>query len=327
MSMERGIASPTGNPKWTPAVIRNLLLRPVYTGSAVAYRKRAERKSGGGYRQRPGRPDEWVTVPNVAEAIVTPDEQVAVAARMEWNQAHSTRNNRDPEAILLRAGIARCGHCGWSLAVAHPPADRPGSAPQYRCVRAEQQGNGCPRPTIAASLIDDAVWAKVAGVLRDPNIIAREVERRRTDGSLGREVTAIEKILAGIAEKQANTARAIAAVGDDDAAAPLIVELKSLAAQKTAAEKERTELQQRIMDRDAEAAKVKALAEWCSMIGGKLDSLSYDKKRLALEALGVQVKIYRPGAVDQAGDPYPRWEITMAPDLPNDSVVYPSSRR
>lgn len=325
--MERGIASPTGNPKWTPSVIRNLLLRPVYTGSAVAYRKRAERKSGGGYRQRPGRPDEWVTIPNVAEAIITPDEQAAVAARMEWNQAHSTRNNRDPEATLLRAGIARCGHCGWSLAVAHPPADRPGSAAQYRCVRAEQQGAGCPRPTIAASLIDDAVWAKVAGVLRDPNIIAREVERRRTDGGLERELTALAKIVAGIAEKQANTARAIAAVGDEATAAPLIVELKSLAAQKTAAEIELAELQQRITDREAETAKVKALAEWCATIGGKLDSLSYDKKRLALEALGVQVKIYRPGAVDQAGDPYPRWELTMAPNLPNDSVVYPSTRR
>jgi site-specific DNA recombinase len=325
--MDRGIASPTGNPKWTPAVIRNLLLRPIYTGSAVAYRKRAERKPGGGYRQRPGRPDEWVTVPNVAEAIVTPDEQTAVAARMEWNQAHSTRNNRDPGATLLRAGIARCGHCGWSLAVAHPPADRPGSAPQYRCVRAEQQGAGCPRPTIAASLIDDAVWAKVAAVLRDPDIIAREVERRRTDGGLERDLTAIERLLAGIAEKQANTARAITAVGDDSAAAPLIAELKALAAQKTAAENERTELQQRITNRDGEAAKVKALAEWCATIGGKLDNLSYDKKRLALEALGVQVMIYRPGAVNSAGEPYPRWEMTMAPHPPDRSIVYPSTRR
>ena len=41
-----------------------------------------------------------MTVPNVAEAIVTPDEQAAVAARLAWNQAHSTRNNRDPEATL-----------------------------------------------------------------------------------------------------------------------------------------------------------------------------------------------------------------------------------
>ena len=105
------------------------------------------------------------------------------------------------------------------------------------------------------------------------------------------------------------------------------MELKALAAQKTAAEKERAELLQRITDRDTEAAKVKALADWCATIGGKLDSLSYDKKRLALEALGVQVKIYRPGAVDPAGTPYPRWELTMAPDVPNESIVYPSTRR
>ena len=40
------------------AVIREVLLRPVYSGDAVAYAMRWERQSGGGYLKRPGTLDE-----------------------------------------------------------------------------------------------------------------------------------------------------------------------------------------------------------------------------------------------------------------------------
>ena len=45
---ERSVPSPTGSPRWTPSVIRDLLLRPIYTGQAVGYATRSERRPGGG---------------------------------------------------------------------------------------------------------------------------------------------------------------------------------------------------------------------------------------------------------------------------------------
>jgi hypothetical protein len=48
---ERGIPSPTGLPHWTPPVIRDLLLRPIYAGYQEAYTERIVRggmaRSGG----------------------------------------------------------------------------------------------------------------------------------------------------------------------------------------------------------------------------------------------------------------------------------------
>lgn len=123
---EQGIPSPMGQERWSPAVLRALLLRHVYTGDAMAYAKRADRKPGGGYTRRSGTPDELVAVPNVAPPIVTREEMAAVAARLTMNKAHAARNNREPEGALLRAGFAVCGHCGWSLGVSNSPRSASG---------------------------------------------------------------------------------------------------------------------------------------------------------------------------------------------------------
>jgi site-specific DNA recombinase len=114
---ERHIPSPTRSPRWTPAVIRDLLLRPVYSGQAVGYATRSERRPGGGYIRRPSGAKERVLLPGIAPAIVTPQEAATVAQRLATNKAHATRNNRNPEAALLRAGFVKCGHCGWAMSV------------------------------------------------------------------------------------------------------------------------------------------------------------------------------------------------------------------
>ena len=70
-------------------------------------------------------------------------------------------------------------------------------------------------------MIDPFVWEQIAKVLSDPEIIARDVERRREDGSLDRDHAAVERMLATVAENQARIAKRVAAIDDDDVAAPL----------------------------------------------------------------------------------------------------------
>ena len=101
------------------------------------------------------------------------------------------------------------------------------------------------------------------------------------------------------------------------------MELKSLAGQKTTAQRERDDLLRRMADRADEDARVRSLAEWCSRVGANLDLMSYDEKRLALDALGVKVRVYSPSAVAEDGTARPRWEMTMAIDEPSyGAIVY-----
>jgi site-specific DNA recombinase len=227
------------------------------------------------------------------------------------NKAHATRNNRNPEAALLRAGFVKCGHCGWAMSVQNPSKSAGNRSASYRCTSRTQRGQDCPQPKIATNLLDDAAWANVVDVLRDPQIIAREVARYRQDGGLERDRAAVKKQLESLADKQARIAKRMADIEDDAVVAPLMAELVSLANRKKAAENELSVIEQRIDDRAAEDAKVQSLTAWCRRVGANLEQLTYNERRLALDALGAQVRVYSHRAIDANENAHRRWTVTF----------------
>jgi site-specific DNA recombinase len=314
------IPSPEGKPRWSIGTIRGILLNPVYTGTPVAWREMHERKPGAnGYRERPSTEAERVALPGIAPPIVTPEEQAAVQTRLDRNAAEAIRNNPHPEATLLRAGFVRCGECGCRMKVKNGGSGRPGSPPRYYC-----STRGCVRPTISAPLLDGPVWEQVAAVLQDPAIIEREVGRHREDGGLDRDLAAVEKQIAAVAEKQTRTARAIAVVNDDDAAAPLLAELPKLAERKKALHGERDELARKIADRQSERVRVRSLTSWCEHVSANLATLSYAERRDALVALGVDVRVWKAEKLDGRRNAMPRWEGRMRPVI-SDALVFSST--
>jgi site-specific DNA recombinase len=321
-----GIPSPSGSAKWAACSVRHILTRPVYAGSHVAYREHLTRKAGGGYARTWSDPGRVVIIADIAPPIVTTDEMTAVAAKMQHNQAQSVRRNRQPDLALLRGGLVVCGHCGWSLTVQNPPPHNPTRSAVYRCRSRTMHVHDCPQPGIAASLLDGPVWERVASILRDPGIIAAEVNKVRDDGGLDHDLTAIERHIAGLTTKQGRIAKRLTDVDDDDVAALMLAELKALSAQKAAAEAERDSLQQRLVHRDTERARVRSLAEWCRTVSSNLNSLTVGEKRLALEALGVTVQVWRGDAVSDDGGKLPRWELTLQPTPPEDVTAFHTSR-
>ena len=165
-------------------------------------------------------------------------------------------------------------------------------------------------------------------LLRDADVAAlytpQPVKRHRQDGGLERELAACEKRLVALVTKQANLA-GIAADTDPDAAAPLIAKLTAVADQKRVAEAERDAVLQRIADAEADAARLQSLEAWAETVAANLGTLTYDEKRLALDALGVKVRTYRIGTVDETGKPYPRWVVSIDPRLPQPAFLYRTS--
>ena len=168
------------------------------------------------------------------------------------------------------------------------------------------------------------MWEHVVEVLTYPSIFARALETHREDGGLQRELEALEKRIADNARKQSNLALQIA---DADDAAPLMTLLNALAAGKRELMSQRDTLERRIADSAADRERVKSLTEWAEHFRVKLDGADYATKRLALEALGVNVKVYRPGSVDEDGNAHPRWELTMRPAGSESALSYASIRR
>jgi len=303
-----GIPTPSGRAnQWEVATLHYMLKHPIYTGRVVAFRTRTQRNQGK-TRSVITPESNWIALPeHVAPRLITEAEYNAIQTRLAHNRAVAPRNNANPEATLLRCGIAKCGYCGHPLSI----TKRSGGSHMYRCHPVGRTRTGCPSFGILASILDNAVWGKVESVLVDPTIIARELERRSAEDHLQDDQTAIERRAREIDARRARVARAIATLDDNDAAAPLILELKQLSSD---AKNIAAELQVRIdqgRNRATEREKLEHLADWCTRVAGRLPSLSYTEKRMILEALGVSVAVYR-------ADHDPRWEIQMAP-LPVES--------
>jgi chromosome segregation ATPase len=167
------------------------------------------------------------------------------------------------------------------------------------------------------------VWERVCAVLRDPRIIERELAKQRYDGRLERELAAIERRLSDNGSKQSTLAQTIAMLDDPT---PVVAQLNALSAGKRALEADRDALERRMADVEADRARLRTLTEWAEHVAAKLESATYDEKRLALEALGVKVRVFRTGTVDAEGNPNPKYEITMRPVVTEEHIVYTPAR-
>ncbi len=237
--------------------------------------------------------------------------QEAALARLARNKAEATRHSSDPEATLLRAGFVRCGHCSHAL---HAARHRGGAMHLYRCNRER----GCPNFSISARVLDCAVWRRVESVLTRPDIIAAELERRRGRSVVEEDLTSLDSRLATIEQRRQRVARAVVAIQDDEAASPLIAELKSLTNQKRDLQAERESLLASRTLAEADRERLLSLAEWCNRVTANLPGLSYRDKRDVLSSLNVQVRVW-------PSNHSPRWEMTMGIDEIVEPIVRTSA--
>ncbi|MDP9365235.1 MAG: recombinase family protein, partial [Chloroflexota bacterium] len=194
-----GTPTPTGRGRrWEVSSLHGILTNPVYAGRPAAYRTRQERRKGK-VRVLARPTAHWVPLPaGTAPAILTEAEFEAVQARLERNKAAAPRNNADPEATLLRCGIARCGYCGYPLSI----TKRAGRAHLYRCHPVGRDRHGCPSFGIMAPILDEAVWRRVEAVLTRPAVIAAEVARRAQSDAHATDLAALDRRLAGVASRR-----------------------------------------------------------------------------------------------------------------------------
>ena len=185
----------------------------------------------------------------------------------------------------------------------------------YRCGGYSRDIPGCRSNAILIKHLDAAVWSKVETVLTTPEIIEREVERLRHADPAGEDLAALDRRLAEIAARQVRIGRAVAALDDEEAAAPLLLELKALATQKRQLDAERADAEAQRAGWQVEQARLADLQTWCHRVASNLPTLDYRQKRDLLAALDVHVKLF------QKGQDAPRWVITMSPD----EVVYGGS--
>jgi len=192
---KQGILTTTGKNKWSRTSIWQILKNPAYEGSAAFGRthagpKRHTLRPPRGAPEQPRRAvsvyhnprDKWILID--VPAIVSPDLFETVQEQLAQNRKQFRQRRRG--ASYLLQGLLVCKYCGYAYY---------GQAVQrryhkdtcyrygyYRCIgtdayRFEGQ-RVCSNKPIRIDRLDEAVWQDVCSLLKNPNRITQEYERR-----------------------------------------------------------------------------------------------------------------------------------------------------
>jgi len=316
-----GIPTANGAVHWHAGVIRTMLRHRAYAGIAVGNSTTA--KKVGGKQIRAVRPEsEHIYLPEgTVPALVSRETYDAIDARLARNKAEATRNSRNPEAFLLRAGFVVCGYCGKPIrGVWTKDCPNQNARAYYTCDPASAPHRDCPAFAMSAPKLDAAVWTKVKTIITRPEVIAEEVAKLRTNDPTDADQTAIERAITEIERKRTNLSRSLEMIDDADTAAPVIAQLKALAARKRELDTERDAVQARQASWQTSQDHLASLQDWIGTVGANVEELVYQERRDLLAALDVRVRLYRK-------DHTPRYEITASlpfePDMASDIVSQP----
>ncbi len=151
-------------------------------------------------------PGEQILIP--VPALVTPELFATVQEQLQENRLR--QRQRRQGARYLLAGLVVCGTCGHAYrgqrASYRSPTGVKRSYAYYRCLGSEAARFGgqrvCTNRQVRTDLLEPAVWQDVCALLREPQRIAREYERRLTanepDGSLDELRALTQKVKRGM---------------------------------------------------------------------------------------------------------------------------------
>ena len=189
---EERIPTRSGRGLWERSTVWGMLRNPAYQGSAcfgkteICARQRVTRplRQKGGYSRRCSSSREkersqWIEI--AVPALVSPAIFALAQERLAQNKQRSLRNTQEP---TLLQGLLVCEQCGYALYRTSTRTTRR-QIKYYRCLGSDRyrhlRGPACSCRPIRQDYLDDLVWQEVLRLLRTPQLIQAELERRRTE--------------------------------------------------------------------------------------------------------------------------------------------------
>jgi len=188
---DRSIQTVHGKPTWDCSTIRGILNNPAYHGHAIYGKQRLLPRKPGKRAKRgdPAVPRQAkvAVATNVSEQIVISVPAIVdqalferVRERMEVNQKR--QRERQSGGRYLLSGLMLCGVCGSAYCSRRAGDERKS---YYRCIgtnkHRRQDSAICDNGSVKGEEVESLVWAEVCLLLRDPDRLRSELERRRDE--------------------------------------------------------------------------------------------------------------------------------------------------
>ncbi len=301
------IPPPKGD-KWHLRTLRRILTDPRMTGQNIKIfnvkNKRAKQHL------------EPVELPNGTYPRILSDELYAkVLERASVNAALATRNSRNPERFLLRAGFVRCVYCGYVMTTQTTTNRKGTEYPAYLCPNPHSD---CNHYRVPAPRLDDEVWNTVAQLADHLTLLEQSIELAMQNHSLDADLKAIEGALAEWKAQVENYE------GDlqnsklrGDTRTGILNLLNNANAMVERLENDRAEIVVFQVDREKEREEYEKILAWCKKVKEDREELTYLTKRDFLRLLGATVFVER---LEQRGAAV-KWDIKVR--LPQvEEIIY-----
>ena len=170
---------------------------------------------------------------------------------------------------------------------------------------------------MSTALLDRVVWAHVERILTNPELMAAELERTQSSDPTADDLAAVERQLTGVVREQRAYIENLGKV--TGAAATLIAEkVNALEAQREQLTVEREAILSRAQAWQDAQDRLGKFEAWCQTWTTNLKTLTYQEKRLALDALGVEVRLWHASHE-------PRYDIRAS--IPLDGIAARQTER
>jgi site-specific DNA recombinase len=267
--------------RWDFTLVGHVLRGEQYAG--IAYGWRTRRLANSGHKEERLPESEWTPLPEgTIPALVSPETFATVRERLAHNKARASRNLGNPEGFLVRGAI-RCASCGRPMATISKPGI-------YRCNTSNRGQHDCrPATQMLAGPVDAWVWERISATLTQPELVRSALEKQRTADPAGPDLAVIERQIAALGGKRDRLWRDLEDEDDDETRAHLRTRWKLLGDDLRQLEHDREAVLARQAAWQATQDQLRFVEQWLGLVQARLTGLSYADKRLAVEALAVQV--------------------------------------
>jgi site-specific DNA recombinase len=262
--------------KWTRGAIHQILSDPRRTGKdAQAFTR---------HQKDAKKPFEAIDLPEGTYPEIIPPELFARnQERLRFNRAEATRQCKEPERFLLRAGYIKCDICKLTM---HVNASKSRTTPIYFC------SDGGHSNTVNSGTIDSLVWEYMVKLSYEIELIEKAIQLATNNSASVREIAAIENSIANSEAQIAQYTNDLANPALKGTARDVILGLLSDESTKLLTKQEEKSLiETGIVDLERLAEEADKILAWCKTVKEARQELAYQQKRDFMRILGIKVFI------------------------------------
>jgi len=297
---ELGIPTPSGKGLWYASEVWKILRNPAYIGETYVftqtYGEPKTRLSKGTKTKKTGlirKPrEEWVELPGATPPIIDKDLFEVAQAQLKRNRERATRNTKQQ---YLLSGLIRCSKCYrnyWGYVKRAKWGGEYHPKRYYRCSGNLQMVSParCGNRNLPADKVEALIWQEVEKLLCQPDLVLAELERKRTEVNdksfLEEELGQVNRRLKALNREQDQLLQwALKGFPEES----VIRENERINRQRAELKQRGVELETRMEQAKQAEVDIVGIERFCELVRQNLRDFTFEDKRLALEALRLEV--------------------------------------